>query len=286
MSTDFQNEIKTKEEYLESANITFAPAILKIKKVKKIPMDGIEKITFKRLDIDKDNITAEALTTGQTEVAHIKVGEDKKVFNKYIKGAQISQSYRNGDANKLPEAHSKVLRKYLMMWDKQAFDSENENYGVLKNQDPNSTKNKSVAISGENNQAKLDALIDVISSMKEQVSNTTASNDILLYVFGSKLKRFLDVRIPQIGSVRSIIKETWPEAEIAEIAGVSTDVEEMGLVAISQELVALNMVSMPEIGDQGTDTRLKEYWADYDMGSTMVDVEEEGALIYQPLTMA
>lgn len=286
MSTDFINEIKTKEEYLESANITFAPAILKIKKVKKIPMDGIEKITFKRLDIEKDNITAEALTTGQTEVAHIKVGEDKKIFNKYIKGAQISQSYRNGEANKLGEAHSKVLRKYLMMWDKMAFDSDNENYGVLKNQDPKATKNSSTSISGADDQAKLGALIKVISGLKEQVSNTTASNDILLYVFGADLKKFLDVRIPQLGSVRSIIKETWPEAEIAEIAGVSTDVKEQGLVAISQELVTLNMVSMPEISDQGTDTRAKEYWADYDMGSVMIDVEEEGALIYQPLTMA
>lgn len=285
MSTDFIQEIKSKEEYLASANITFAPSILKIKKVRKTPMDGIEKITFKRLDIDKDNITAEGMTTGQTEVAHIKVGEDKKVFTKYIKGAQISQSYRNGEANKLEEAHSKVLRKYLMMWDKMGFDSEHNNYGIFNNRDPKSIDNESVAITGATDQEKLGALIGVISAMKEQVSNTTASNDVLLYVFGSKLKQFLDVRIPNLGSVRSIIKETWPEAEIAEVAGVSSDTTKMGLVAISQELVTLNMVSMPSIGDQGTDTRAKEYWADYDMGSLMVDVEEEGALIYQELTM-
>lgn len=286
MSTDFIADIKSKEEYMDSAKVTFAPAILKIKKTKKIPMDGIEKITFKRLDVEKDNITAETLTTGQTEVAHIKVGEDKKEFKKYIKGAQVAQSYRNGDANKLEEVHSKVLRKYLMMWDKQAFDSENGNYGLLKNQDPKSKINDSESISGADDQAKLGALIKVISALKEQVSNTTASNDILLYVFGTDLKKFLDVRIPQLGSVRSIIQETWPEAEIAEIAGVSTDVTEQGLAVVSQELVTLNMVGMPEISDQGTDNRNKEYWADYEMGSTMIDVEEEGALIYQPLTMA
>ena len=47
MSTDFQTEIKSKEEYLATADLTFTPSILKIRKVKKSPMDGIEKVTFK-----------------------------------------------------------------------------------------------------------------------------------------------------------------------------------------------------------------------------------------------
>ena len=52
MSTDFQTEIKSKEEYLATAELTFTPSILKIRKVKKSPMDGIEKVTFKRLDVE------------------------------------------------------------------------------------------------------------------------------------------------------------------------------------------------------------------------------------------
>lgn len=286
MSTDFQTEIKSKEEYLATADLTFTPSILKIRKVNKSPMDGIEKITFKRLDVEKDNITAENMTTGQTEVAHIKVGEAKKTFNKYIEGAQISQSYRNGEANKLGEVHSKVLRQYFKMWDMAGMDGKNGNNGVFNSKDPMAIKNASESISGADNEAKLNALIGVISSMKEQVSDNTASSDILLYVYGKELKQFMDQRLPNLGSVRSIVKETWPEAELHEISGVSTANKGNGLVAISQGLVTLNYVAMPDLGDQGTDNRAKEYWADYAMGAIMVDVEEKGALIEQPLTFA
>ena len=286
MSTDFQTEIKSKEEYLATADLTFTPSILKIRKVKKSPMDGTEKVTFKRLDVEKDNITAENMTTGQTEVAHIKVGETKKTFNKYIAGAQISQSYRNGEANKLPDVHSKVLRQYFKMWDKMGFDGANGNNGVFNTNDEMAIKNDSTAINGADNESKLNALIGVISAMKEQVSDNTASNDILLYVYGKELKQFMDQRLPNLGSVRSIVKETWPEAELHEVSGVSTANKGNGLVAISQDLVSINYVGMPEIGDQGTDNRAKEYWADYAMGSIMVDVEEKGALIEQPLTFA
>lgn len=286
MSTDFQTEIKSKEEYLATADLTFTPSILKIRKVNKSPMDGIEKITFKRLDVEKDNITAENMTTGQTEVAHIKVGEAKKTFNKYIEGAQISQSYRNGEANKLGEVHSKVLRQYFKMWDMAGMDGKNGNNGVLNSNDPMAIKNTSATISGSTNEAKLNALIGVISAMKEQVSDNTASSDILLYVYGTSLKQFMDQRLPNLGSVRSIVKETWPEAELHEISGVSTANTGNGLVAISQGLVTLNYVAMPDLGDQGTDNRAKEYWADYAMGAIMVDVEEKGALIEQPLTFA
>lgn len=286
MATDYIHDIKTKEEYLNTADLTFQPAILKIRKVNKRAMDGVEKVTFKRLDVEKDNISAENMTTGATEVAHIKVGEDKKEFKKYIKGAQIAQSYRNGEANKLSEVHSKVLRKYFMMWDNMGFDGENGNFGVFQNLDPKAKTNAAKSISGTTGAAKLNALIGVISELKEQVSTTTASNDILLYVYGSDIKKFLDQRLENLGSVRSIVQETWPEAEIVEVAGVSSTITGNGLVAISQGLVSLNYVSMPEISDQGTDQRAKEYWADYDMGSIMADVEEEGALIKQPLTFA
>lgn len=286
MSTDFQTEIKSKEEYLATADLTFTPSILKIRKVNKSPMDGIEKITFKRLDVEKDNITAENMTTGQTEVAHIKVGEAKKTFNKYIEGAQISQSYRNGEANKLGEVHSKVLRQYFKMWDMAGMDGKNGNNGVFNSKDPMAIKNASESISGADNEAKLNALIGVISAMKEQVSDNTASSDILLYVYGKQLKQFMDQRLPNLGSVRSIVKETWPEAELHEISGVSTANKGNGLVAISQGLVTLNYVAMPDLGDQGTDNRAKEYWADYAMGAIMIDVEEKGALIEQPLTFA
>ena len=286
MSTDFQTEIKSKEEYLATADLTFTPSILKIRKVKKSPMDGIEKVTFKRLDVEKDNITAENMTTGQTEVAHFKVGEAKKTFNKYIVGAQISQSYRNGEANKLGDVHSKVLRQYFKMWDQMGLDGANGNNGVFNTKDEMAIKNASTAINGADNEAKLNALIGVISDMKDQVSDNTASNDILLYVYGKELKQFMDQRLPNLGSVRSIVRETWPEAELHEISGVSTANKGNGLVAISQDLVSLNYVAMPEIGDQGTDNRAKEYWADYAMGSVMVDVEEKGALIEQPLTFA
>ncbi len=75
MPTDIIEGLKTREEYLETVQLSYTPVALAIESQIKHDVAGAETINFRQLDIEKDSVVAENLTAGQTEVAHIKARE-------------------------------------------------------------------------------------------------------------------------------------------------------------------------------------------------------------------
>lgn len=89
MTTDVISTLRTTEEYLRAVQLSYNPVALAISRQIKHDMTNDVKVVFKRLDVERDNIIAQNLTMGQTEVASIKANETPKVFNKYVKGAKL-----------------------------------------------------------------------------------------------------------------------------------------------------------------------------------------------------
>lgn len=115
MATDVITSLKTTEEYLRAVQLSYSPISLAIARQVKHDMTNDVKVIFKRLDVERDNIVAQNLTMGQTEVSAIKANETQKVFNKYVKGAKITQSVYNFNFNRIPELVSKIIRGYSMI---------------------------------------------------------------------------------------------------------------------------------------------------------------------------
>lgn len=286
MATDVITSLKTTEEYLRAVQLSYSPISLAIARQVKHDMTNDVKVIFKRLDVERDNIVAQNLTMGQTEVSAIKANETQKVFNKYVKGAKITQSVYNFNFNRIPELVSKIIRGYSMIFDTITLYGDGLNNGILTNDDVNNVVNESVELDATADiMALANQVVDVISGLKQQVREYTASTNVLVYVYGGQLVRLLDKITYNGATIREIIEKEWPEATFVVIPEIVLTGNSMGFKVFSQDLVTLNYTRLPIMSENGYNPEDKYFWGNFELGSTMVDIEEKGAGIEQPITI-
>lgn len=286
MGTDVITSLKTTEEYLRAVQLSYSPISLAIARQVKHDMTNDVKVIFKRLDVERDNIVAQNLTMGQTEVSAIKANETQKVFNKYVKGAKITQSVYNFNFNRIPELVSKIIRGYSMIFDTITLYGDGLNNGILTTDDVNNVVNDSVELDATADiMALANQVVDVISGLKQQVREYTASTNVLVYVYGGQLVRLLDKITYNGATIREIIEKEWPEATFVVIPEIVLTGNSMGFKVFSQDLVTLNYTRLPIMSENGYNPEDKYFWGNFELGSTMVDIEEKGAGIEQPITI-
>lgn len=286
MTTDVITSLKTTEEYLRAVQLSYSPISLAIARQVKHDMTNDVKVIFKRLDVERDNIVAQNLTMGQTEVSAIKANETQKVFNKYVKGAKITQSVYNFNFNRIPELVSKIIRGYSMIFDTITLYGDGLNNGILTTDDVNNVVNDSVELDATADiMALANQVVDVISGLKQQVREYTASTNVLVYVYGGQLVRLLDKITYNGATIREIIEKEWPEATFVVIPEIVLTGNSMGFKVFSQDLVTLNYTRLPIMSENGYNPEDKYFWGNFELGSTMVDIEEKGAGIEQPITI-
>ena len=286
MATDVITSLKTTEEYLRAVQLSYSPISLAISRQVKHDMTNDVKVIFKRLDVERDNIVAQNLTMGQTEVSAIKANETQKVFNKYVKGAKITQSVYNFNFNRIPELVSKIIRGYSMIFDTITLYGDGLNNGILTTDDVNNVVNDSVELDATADiMALANQVVDVISGLKQQVREYTASTNVLVYVYGGQLVRLLDKITYNGATIREIIEKEWPEATFVVIPEIVLTGNSMGFKVFSQDLVTLNYTRLPIMSENGYNPEDKYFWGNFELGSTMVDIEEKGAGIEQPITI-
>lgn len=286
MATDVITSLKTTEEYLRAVQLSYSPISLAIARQVKHDMTNDVKVIFKRLDVERDNIVAQNLTMGQTEVSAIKANETQKVFNKYVKGAKITQSVYNFNFNRIPELVSKIIRGYSMIFDTITLYGDKLNNGILTTDDVNNVVNDSVELDATADiMALANQVVDVISGLKQQVREYTASTNVLVYVYGGQLVRLLDKITYNGATIREIIEKEWPEATFVVIPEIVLTGNSMGFKVFSQDLVTLNYTRLPIMSENGYNPEDKYFWGNFELGSTMVDIEEKGAGIEQPITI-
>lgn len=286
MTTDVISTLRTTEEYLRAVQLSYSPISLAISRQIKHDMTNDVKVVFKRLDVERDNIIAQNLTMGQTEVAAIKANETSKVFNKYVKGAKITQSVYNFNFNRIPELVSKIIRGYSMIFDNITLYGDGLNNGILTTDDVNNVVNESVELDATADiMALANQVVDVISGLKQQVREYTASTNVLVYVYGGQLVRLLDKITYNGATIREIIEKEWPEATFVVIPEIVLTGNSMGFKVFSQDLVTLNYTRLPIMSENGYNPEDKYFWGNFELGSTMVDIEEKGAGIEQPITI-
>lgn len=286
MATDVITSLKTTEEYLRAVQLSYSPISLAIARQVKHDMTNDVKVIFKRLDVERDNIVAQNLTMGQTEVSAIKANETQKVFNKYVKGAKITQSVYNFNFNRIPELVSKIIRGYSMIFDTITLYGDGLNNGILTTDDVNNVVNDSVELDATADiMALANQVVDVISGLKQQVREYTASTNVLVYVYGGQLVRLLDKITYNGATIREIIEKEWQEATFVVIPEIVLTGNSMGFKVFSQDLVTLNYTRLPIMSENGYNPEDKYFWGNFELGSTMVDIEEKGAGIEQPITI-
>lgn len=289
MATDLRVGILEKEEYLNNARIMYAPVILALQN-KEFHNVDVSKVKFKEYNVEKDSIVAEILTKEATEKAHIKARGMEKTFNIFVKGAKFIKSLADGAVVDLQKVHNKVLRDYMIIFEKDALHGDGGNNGLLESKDPFYVKNTSheIPASTDNGFNRVQDLNELVNTLKLQVSNSTSSSDVKIFVYGDELIKFMgSITQDNETSVREILKKAFPEAMWIEIPSLAiSESDGNGLVVVSDDATTLHMTTEPTIKKQGTNEEDEYYYANYITGSVQVTPDIEGAIIKQPITFA
>lgn len=289
MATDLRTGILEKEEYLNNARIMYSPVILALQN-KEFHNVDISKVKFKEYNVEDDSIVAEVLTKEATEKAHIKARGVEKTFNIFVKGAKFIKSLADGAVVDLQKIHNRVLRDYMIIFDKDGLHGDGGNNGLLKSNDPYYVTNKNHAIpavdgNGFNRVQDINALMN---TLKLQVGEKTSSSDVKIFVYGADLIKFLgSITQDNETTVRDILKKAYPEAMFIEIPSLALNSDDgNGFVVVSDDATTLHLTTEPTIKKQGENEENEYYYANYVTGSLQVTPDLEGAIIKQPITFA
>jgi len=291
MATDIRTGLKTKEEYMEAASISYVPSILALPKLKSIPLDA-DKITYKELSVENDSVIPSFLTSEMTEINNVKVSSSSRVFNAYGKGIKlIKDNYKNSGVN-VQTFHDQILRQLSIQFDNVGIVSEGGNNGLIVSADSNLLTPASVEIpaaSGDGfNQIQAAKAVGV--ALNNAVNDYVAANNLTVFFYGSALLSFLGKITPgQENDVRFHLRNsfagknvTFVDISALALTGVSTN----GIIVCANDLVTLEHCGTPTLKNDGVNSEDDYYWSRYFYGSLNVRPEVKGAQIKQEITFA
>lgn len=289
MATDVRTGILEKEEYLQNARIMYSPVILALQN-KEFHSVDVSKAKFKEINVDSDSIVAEILTKEATEKAHIKARGMEKSFNIFVKGAKFIKSLADGAVVDLQKVHNKVLREYMILFDKDGLHGDGGNNGLLNSSDPFYVTEKAhnvPAVSG-NGFNRVQDLNGLMNELKLKVGHYTSSSDVKIFVYGDELIRLMgSITEDNETTVRDILKKAYPEAMFIEIPSLALTADDgNGFVVVSDDATTLHLTTEPTIKKQGENEEDEYYYANYITGSVQVTPDLEGAVIKQSVTFA
>lgn len=291
MPSDIRTGLKTKEEYMEAASISYVPSILALPKKNRIALD-IDKITYKELRVEKDSVVPSFLTSEMTELNHVKVSQSSRVFNAYGKGIKlIKDNYKNSSVN-VQSFHDQVLRELSTQFDNVGLAGEGGNNGLIVSSDSNVLTPSSVeipAISGDGFNQVL-AAKQLAVALNISVNDYTASNNLTVFFYGSSLLPFLGKISPNMETdIRSHIRQAFAGKNVTfvDISALAMNgISGNGIIVASNDLVTLEHCGVPVLQNDGVNQEDDYYWSRYFFGSINVRPEVKGAIIKQAVTFA
>ena len=299
MTTGVRTGLKTKEEYIEAASISYVPSILAIPKLQAYPLDT-DKITFKELSVENDSVVPSLLNSEMTEINAIKISQKSHSFLSYGKGNTLMRDLRRNGAESIQTFHNQVLRQYAIQFDQLGLFGEGANIGLLGGNSagtnfhfPASAEIPAVSGDGFNQIQKAKQIAVALNNL---VNDLTAATDLTIYFYGSALLSFLgNITAGQENDVRYHMQQAFAGKNVTfiDISALAATSDLLtaaslvnGIVVVSNDLVTLEHSGLPQIEDDGVNTEKKYYWSNYLLGSAQVRPEINGAVIHQKITFA
>jgi len=286
-------DLKTKEEYIEGASISYVPAILALPNREAHALD-VSEIKYKELLVEKDSIVPSFLTSEMTEINAAKVSQKSHTFKPYGKGIKFRKdNLSNSNVNMQP-IHDGIIRELSILWDRAGLVGEGGNNGLIISSDANYVTPTSVeipAVSGDGfNQ--IQAAKAVAVALNNLVNDYTASSNLTVYFYGASLLAFLGkITLGQENDVRFHIKQAFDGktvnfVDISALVALSSLSLGNGIIVVSNDMTTLEHAGLPTLRNDGVNSEDDYYWSRYFIGSLQVRPRIYGAVIKQAITFA
>jgi hypothetical protein len=249
--------------------------------------EEVGKLTFKRLEAVGD-IRQKHILPKDTEIRQIAAVESSKSFKKYFLANQYVQSSlqdqgQNEDViRQVLDEHQKQMDDLFLLGEGTSA-STMINNGLFWSNDPFYEVESSV---------ELDTDQDVAISLHQAVmanasdANQVAGRKALIYYGANVVPLFNGLFAASSQSVKSVLGSSLgPSYSIVEMPQAVTPASSHGWLIANLDQVKLHYTSLPQLKDQGVNAEKMYSWHNFLMGSCMLEVLADQAVIKQPVTI-
>lgn len=244
-------------------------------------------LTFKRLEAVGD-IRAKHVTPKDTELKQIGAKEGSKTFKKYFLANEYVQSQMQ-DQQGFEDVVAQVLDEHNKQMDDLLLLGEGSdastmiNNGLFWSADGNYTLQGSAAIASTG--SNLPGLHNKIVE-QAQVANKSAGKKVVIVYGSTALAKFNALYDSAPVPFKETLAKVLTGYSMVEMPGDVTPSGTNGFIIANLDQVKLHYTTLPKIHAQGVDDRKMEVWTRFLMGSCMLEVLVQNAVIRQPLTFS
>lgn len=250
--------------------------------------EQVGEVNFKRVTTVGD-IRAKHITPKDTEIKQIAVSDGKKTFKKYFLAAQFVQSTLQ-DPDGIEVVTGEVLDENQKLADLIFLLGEGTSAGNVVNNglywsaDPNYILETSIEL---DKGTATDHLKDMHSKIMATVKKANRiAGQKLLVIYGDVASEKYDSLYSNTDSpfkttLQTVMGSNWSVVVMPEDVTPSSA---NGWIACNLDQVKLNYTALPKLDDQGFNAEKKYTWHNFLMGSMMLEVLVNGAVVRQPVT--
>jgi hypothetical protein len=279
--------LRTIEEVMNDYVPVYAPIYPLFMGKSQAYSEEVGQISFKRLNAIGD-IRTKHLTPKDTEIRQISVSESSKTFKKYFLANQYQQSALQ-DRGSIEDVVKQVLDEHQKHMD--------ELFLLGEGTASNNVVNNGLFWSGDSNwseeaSVELDTDADSLLSLHTNVMATVAAADAiagrkLILFYGTDItSRFDGLYAASNAPFKKVLQEVLgSNYQLGKIPAAITPASSHGWICVNLDQVKLHYTALPALKAQGVNDEKMYAWFNFMMGSCMLDVLADGAVIKQPATI-
>jgi hypothetical protein len=278
--------LRTVEEVMADYQPTYQPVYPLFMGNSQAFAPDVGQLNFTRVETIGD-IRAKHMTPKDTIIAQVAAKTGTKSFKKYFFANQFVLSQWQ-DRQGVEDVFAQVLDEHQKQMDDLVLKGEGTqnsdvvNNGLFFSLDPNHTTETSAAI------ASSGRLLDFHSKV---VTNATKADTVrgrkAVVFYGTNIlplyNSLYDNGLPWKKALQDVLGANY---SLMSLPAEVTPSSNHGWMIVNLDQIKLNYTLLPGIQGQGVDERNMEVWANFAMGSTMVEVLALNGVIRQPATLA
>lgn len=278
--------LKTTEQFMQDYVGTYQPLMpMFLDKAQAYELK-VGQATFKRLEAMGD-IRGKHVTPKDTVLEQILTKETSRVFKKYA----ILNQYRVSnlqDPEGINDVVKQVLDEYwkhqdeLFLYGEGTSGSDVFNNGLYFSADSNFVLEGSDAIASTG--GHLPGLHENIVTNAE-VANKLAGKKTLV-AYGTTVSKLNAVYAESAVPFRRVLQEVLQGYDIVKMPTEVSPSGAHGYLIVNHDQIKVHHMPLPELLAQGANEESLYTWHNFAMGSCMVEVLAQGAIIRQPLTFS
>jgi len=275
------------EQFMQDYTPVYTPIYPLFLPKSQLHVAEVGKVENRRVKAVGD-IRQKRITPKDTEIKQISVMEGKKTFKKYFFANQYQNSELQ-DRQGLEDVVAQVLDEHqiqaddLLLLGEGTSASDVVNNGLFWSADENYTLESAITSISATDRARL--LYGHIQGTISKSKQVAGQKVVMLYGTETK-KQFNSLLTDSDKALSTALKEASAGISFIEMPDAPTPASSEGWIVANLDQAKLHYTMLPKLLRQGLNEEKMYFWANFMLGSMMLEVLAKDAIIRQPVTFA